>query len=169
MSRSVEVVIESPIGVERVHAAFGRADYWQARCAVFDAATTVDSLSVAADGTVSVDTSQHLGRQLLPAPLAKIVAGDVKLTHGETWWPVDEDEVRGRVTVSAPGALGSGCADAYLTATETGSRLRFDATVQIKLPLVGGQIERYVARQLTDNIAAIQRFTTEWVGENGSV
>ena len=67
MSRSFEILTESPASVEQIHAAFGREDYWLARIATGAApSTTLDSLLVDADGTVTVRATQHLGRQLLP-------------------------------------------------------------------------------------------------------
>src|SRR5208283_2280939 len=71
MSHSFDGLTESPASVEQIHAAFGREDYWQARVAAASAtATTLDSLTVDADGTVTVRVTQHLGPQLLPGPIA---------------------------------------------------------------------------------------------------
>jgi hypothetical protein len=36
MSRSFDIVAESPASVEQVHAAFGQEDYWPARVAAGD-------------------------------------------------------------------------------------------------------------------------------------
>jgi hypothetical protein len=47
-----------------------------------------------------------------------------------------------------------------------GSQLRFSATVEVKIPLVGGKIESYVGGQLAEEIPAIQRFTTMWITEH---
>ncbi|MGH3970354.1 MAG: DUF2505 domain-containing protein, partial [Mycobacterium sp.] len=46
MSRSFDILTESPASVEQIHAAFGREDYWLARHAAFEATSTLDSLSV---------------------------------------------------------------------------------------------------------------------------
>ncbi len=40
-----------------------------------------------------------------------------------------------------------------------GSRLRFAATVQVKIPLVGGKLENSIGAELAENIPMIQRFT----------
>jgi hypothetical protein len=39
--------------------------------------------------------------------------------------------------------------------------------VEFKIPLVGGKIESIVGRQVIEQIAAIQRFTTAWITQNG--
>ena len=169
MPHSFDILTESPASVEQVHAAFSREDYWLARHAAFDVTSTLDSLIVEADGTVTVRASQQLGRQLLPGVVAKLVPGDLKILHIETWRPVGDRQVRGQVSISTPAALGSGRAEAWLAPAGPvgkGSQLRFAVTVQVKVPVVGGRVESYVGSQLAVNIAAIQRFTTTWITEH---
>ncbi|MGH3564250.1 MAG: DUF2505 domain-containing protein, partial [Mycobacterium sp.] len=115
MPRSFDILTESPTSVEQVHAAFGREDYWLARHAAFDAASTLDSLTVETDGTVSVHLTQYLGRRILPAVVAKLVPGDLKIVHRETWKPVGDRRVQGQVSVLTPASLGSGHLDGWLT------------------------------------------------------
>lgn len=163
MPRSFEVPFESPAGVDQVHAAFCDTDYWLARFAAFHAASTLDSLSVDSDGTVAVAITQHLGRQLLPGLIAKLVPGDLRILHTETWSPAGDGSLRGDVIVSAPAAFGSGRGSAVLAPSEYGSRLEFNATIEFRVPLVGGAIERYVAREFAEGLPEIQRFTAGWV------
>jgi hypothetical protein len=162
-----DILTESPASVEQVHAAFSREDYWLARHAVFDATSTLDSLIVDADGTVTVRAIQYLGRQLLPGVVVKLVPGDLKILHSETWRPVGDGRVRGQVSISAPVGLGSGRAEAWLAPAGNGSQLRFAATVEVKIPLVGGKLENAIGADFAENIAAIQRFTTAWIAEHG--
>ena len=166
MSRSFDILTEWPASVEQIHAAFGREDYWLARHAAGDATTTLDKLIVDADGTVTVRATQHLGRQLLPGLVAKLVPGDLKILHSETWRPVGGRHVRGQVSVSASGGLGSGRAEAWLAPAGIGSQLRFAVRVEVKIPLVGGQLEKSIGAGLAENIPAMQRFTTTWIAEH---
>jgi hypothetical protein len=166
MSRSFDILTESPASVEQIHAAFGREDYWLARIAADGAAITLDSLIVAADGTVIVRTTQHLARQLLPGLVAKLVTGDLKILHSETWRPVGDRQVRGQVSVSAPGGLGSGRADGWLAPAGNGSQFRFAMRVEVKIPLLGGKLEKSIGANLAENIPAVQRFTTTWIAEH---
>jgi hypothetical protein len=169
MPRSFDVLTESPHSVEQVFGAFGDEDYWRARYAAFDSGTALDSLIVDADGTVEVLATQHLGRRLLPELVAKLVPGDLTIRYSETWRPVGDCQVRGQVSISTPAALGSGRAEACLAPMgpgDSGSLLRFIATVEVKVPVVGGKIESYVGSQLAENIPAIQRFTTTWIAEH---
>jgi hypothetical protein len=164
--RSFEIVTESLASVDQVHAAFSREDYWLARLAAFGDASTLDSLVVDADGTVTVNLTQHLDRRLLPAAVVKFVPDGLKIVRAERWRPVGEQRVCGQVSVSAPGGLGSGCAQAWLTPAGNGSQLRFDLTVEVKIPLLGGKLENSIGAQLTQNIPAFQRFTAEWIAQH---
>jgi len=167
MPRSFEGSTDSPASVERLHAAFGREDYWLDRLATSNAAaTTLDSLIVDADGTVAVSLTQHLGRQLLPGPVVKLVPGDVKLVHTETWTPDGDGSVSGRIDVTVAGGLGSCRAKTWLAPAAKGSQLRFTGRVEVKIPLVGGNLEKSLGANLAENIPAVVRFTTTWVAEN---
>ena len=166
MSHSFDILTESPASVEQIHAAFGREDYWLARLAAGDAITTLDSLIVDADGTVTVRATQHLGRQLLPGLAAKLVPGELKILSSETWRPVGDRQVRGQVSVSASGGLGSGRAEACLAPTGNGSQLRCAVRVEVKIPLIGGKLEKSIGANLAESIPAVQRFTTTWIAEH---
>jgi hypothetical protein len=117
-----------------------------------------------------VNVTQHLDRQLLPGPVARLVADGLKIVRTETWQPVGDQRVCGQLTVSAPGGLGSGSARGWLTPAgngSQGSQLRFAATVEVKIPLVGGRFENQIGAQLTEDLSALQRFTTAWIAEHG--
>ncbi len=166
MPRSFDVSTESPASVEQIHAAFSREEYWLARIAASGAPTTLDSLILDTDGAVTVHVTQHLGRQLLPGPIAKIIRGDLKLLHNETWTPIGDRQIRGQVNVSAPGGIGSGGAEAWMTPAGDGAELRFAVKVEVRLPLVGGKLEKSIGAGLSESIPALQRFTTTWIAEH---
>jgi uncharacterized protein DUF2505 len=166
MPRSFDISTESSASVEQVHAAFSEEDYWLARLVAFGDCSTLDSLTVDGDGTVTVSLTQHLGRQLLPGAVAKIVPGDLKIVHSETWQPVGDRRIRGQISISAPAGLGSGRAEAWLTPVGNGSQLRFTATVDVKIPLLRGKFENSIGAELAQNIPAFQRFTTTWIAEH---
>lgn len=168
MSRSFDGLTESPATVEQIHAAFSREEYWRARIAVGAAAdcTTLDTFTVDADGRVTVRVTQHLGPQLLPGLVAKVVPGDLKLVQSETWTPDADRQVRGEIKVSASGGLGSGRAETRLRPVGDGSQLHFAVSVKVKIPLVGGKIEQSIGSNLVESIPAVLQFTTTWITEN---
>ncbi|MGF2944687.1 DUF2505 domain-containing protein [Mycobacterium sp. Lab-001] len=167
MSRAFDGLAESPASVGQIHAAFGRKDYWLDRLKTNPAATSLDSLSVDPDGTLTVQFTQYLGRQLLPGPVANVIPGDVKLVNVEQWTPDGDNGLRGRVDVSVSGGLGTCRARAWLEpAAANGSRLRVTGSVQVKIPLVGGRLEKAVGANLAQNIPTVMCFTTAWLDEH---
>lgn len=166
MPRSFETLTLSPASVEQVQAAFGREDYWLDRIAADGANTTLDSMIVDADGTVTVRATQHLVRHLLPALVAKLIPGDLRIVHRETWTPVGDRQMRGQISISASGGVGSGRAEAWLTPASDGSQLRFAVRVEVKIPLLGAKLEKSIGAGLAENISALQRFTTTWIAEH---
>ena len=166
MPRSFDVLVDSPVSVEQVHTAFSGEDYWLARLAAFGGNTTLDSLIVDADQTVRVAITEDLRHDLLTGIVAKFYRRDLKILHTETWKSIDDCQLHGEIGVAVSGAPGSGSGAALVAPAQNGSRLTFTATVEFKVPLVGGTIESYIAREFAQGIPEIQRFTTGWISEH---
>ena len=47
-----------------------------------------------------------------------------------------------------------------------GARLKLRATVEVRIPLVGGKLENFIGSQLIELLIREQRFTTTWIGES---
>lgn len=166
--RSFEVTTETAASVASVHSAFAIEDYWIDRLAAYGGdAMTLDSLTVDAGGTVVVITTQDLRHDVLPGPLGKVFSGDLKVVRQEIWRSTDADEVHGDVRITAFGAPASGTGTAVLAPTPVGSRLTFTGSVAVRIPLVGGSLEKYIGGQIVDEVPAVQRFTTDWIARNG--
>ncbi len=167
MSRSFDVSIESPVSVEQVHLAFGNQDYWQARLAAFtDGTAALGSFNVDPGGTVSVVIRLSLLRNRLPRLVTQLHRGDLEMVRNERWSRMGGGRVRGEVSVAIPGAPFSVLGEALLAPVPQGSQMKYNTTVEVKVPMVGGKIETYIGSQLAEQITAIQRFTTEWIAEN---
>ena len=167
MSNSFDVSSESPASVEQVYSAYGDEGYWLARNAALGGSKALDSLVVDSDGTVTVTITEDLRHGMLPGILAKLYRGDLNIRSTERWKPAGGREVNGEISVAVTGAPGSGRAAAVLAPAGSGSRLNLTGTVEFKVPLVGGKIESYLAREFAQGIPEIQRFTTTWIGQNG--
>lgn len=167
MPRPFDVSTASPVTVEQVHSAFADEGYWQARLAEYGRGSIkLDSL-VVEDESLFVATTQDLRNDVLPGVVAKAVPGDLKVMRKETWRVAGGGHLHGDVVITASGAPISGVATALVTATPQGSLLTFRGTVQVKVPLIGGPIEKYISSQITEEIPGVQRFTTEWISQNG--
>jgi hypothetical protein len=165
MPRSFDVSADSPATVEQVHSAFSDEGYWLARLATMNGSTALESLIVDDDQTVRVATTQDLGRDLVPGIVAKFYRRDLKVRHTETWRPID-GQLRGEINVAVSGAPGSGSGAALVTPTQDGSRMTFEGSVEFNVPLVGGTIESFIAREFARGIPDIQHFLAKWVTEH---
>lgn len=165
MSHSFDGVAESSAAVADIHSAFGREDYWRDRLATSDAATTLDSLKLLTDGTVAVQYTLDVGHQLLPGPVARFMPGGLTMQYLETWTP-DDRVVQGQIGVTVSGGLGSCTAKTWLEPTANGSHLRFAGQVKVKIPLVGGNLEKAIGADLAENIPSVLHFTSTWIAEN---
>lgn len=153
--------------VEQVHGALRDQNYWLARLADSGAdKATLDSMTTDGGG-IDVVTTQVLRRDRLPGVVTQFHPGDLAIVREEVWTPVREGVASATVTGSIPGAPVSMSGTAVLAPTDdTGSRLTFTATVEVRIPLVGGKVENFIGGQLVDLLIAEQRFTTAWLEDN---
>jgi hypothetical protein len=165
MPRSFDVSADSPVTVEQVHSAFSDEGYWLARLATMNGSTALESLIVDDDQTVRVATTQDLGRDLVPGIVARFYRRDLTVRHTETWRPID-GQLRGEINVAVSGAPGSGSGAALVAPTQDGSRMTFEGSVEFNVPLVGGTIESFIAREFARGIPDIQHFLAKWVTEH---
>lgn len=169
MPRSVEFSVDSTASVEQIHWAFSEEAYWQARMAAAGGLGRLDSLIVGPDGSVSVAIIHDLNPEGLPGSIAKFFPRNWRVEQDETWTPTEDGLVRGEVGIATYGAPGSGRGTALLSPIPNGSRLTVSATVEFKVPLVGGKIESLIGRLLGPQFSMLQRFTTKWVAENSDL
>jgi hypothetical protein len=168
MPRSFDMAAEYEGSVEQVHQAFSDEQYWLARLADSGADDySLDSMTVDAEG-IDVVTTQSLRADRLPGVVTQFHHGDLSFVREEKWTPILGGQataaVKGSIT-DAPATL-SGTTVLAPTKSGSGSRLEFKATVEVRVPLVGGKIENFIGSQLVDLLIAEQRFTTVWITEN---
>lgn len=154
--------------VEQVHRAFGDRAYWLERLADSGAdVATLDEMKVAGDGGIDVITTQVLRVDRLPGVVTQFHPGDLSIVREEAWTAVTGGSATATVTGSIVGAPVSLTGTAVLAPSDNGgSRLQFSATVEVRIPLVGGKVENFIGSQLVELLIAEQRFTTAWLKEN---
>ena len=166
MPRSFDFSVESSVSAEQIHAAFSEEDYWLARLAAFGGVGRLDSLTIGTDGSARVVIIQDLLHDWLPGLFAKLYPGDLEVVQNETWSLIGGGMVRGEVITAARGAPGSGLGTVLMAPDQNGSRLKCTATVEVKVPLVGGTIEKFVGRQMVEETPVMLRFTAKWITEH---
>jgi Protein of unknown function (DUF2505) len=168
MPRSFDLSADYDGSVEQVHRAFTDEHYWRARLAESGVdLATLESIRVGDDDTVEVVTLQVIHSHNLPGMVTQLHSGDLRIRREESWEPVIGGSAQGAVAgsiVDAPVNLDGDAALLPITATG-GSRLEFRATVQVRVPIIGGKLENIIGTRLTELVAAEQRFTTKWIAE----
>jgi Protein of unknown function (DUF2505) len=159
--------------VEQVHSAFADEQYWLVRLSDSGADhATLDDMTIDAAGGIRIRTTQTLRADRLPGVVTQFHRGDLSFVREEIWTPVSDRRATAVVRGSIPGAPASLTGDAVLSSVvdakgAVASRMTFAATVEVRVPLVGGKIENFIGSQLVDLVIAEQRFTTVWITENG--
>ena len=160
------------VTVEEVLRAFSDEEYWLARLADSGADdTTLDSMQLGGpsgtDGSIDVITTQVLRSDRLPGIITQFHRGDLRIRREEKWEPVTNGSATATITGSildAPASL-TGTAVLEPVAETGGARMKLRATVEVRIPLVGGKLENFIGNQLVELLIAEQRFTTTWIGE----
>ena len=166
MPRSFDMSTDYAESVEAVLRAFGEEQYWLARLDDSGADdSSLDSMELG-DGVIDVVTTQVLRADRMPAVVTQFHRGDLHIRREERWDPI----VDGEATATVSGLIVD--SPASLTGTATlepldggGARLKLQATVEVKIPLVGGKLENFIGSQLVELLIREQRFTTRWIGE----
>jgi len=167
MPRSFDMSTDYAESVETVLRAFGDEQYWLARLADSGADdATLDCMDVDINGTVDVITTQVLRADRMPAVVTQFHRGDLRIRREERWEPTVDGSATATVSGSIVGAPASLSGTAVLEPLgDGGARLQFRATVEVRIPLVGGKLENFIGSQLVELLIREQRFTTLWIGE----
>lgn len=170
MPRSFDMSADYEGSVEEVHRAFYEADYWKARLAETPVdVATLESIRVGGDsgddGTIEVVTLQMVRSHNLPGLVTQLHRGDLSVRREETWGPVKE----GIATASIAGSIVDAPVNLWGTAVLSpipesgGSRMTLQVTIQVRIPFIGGKLERLIGTQLSQLVTIEQRFTTLWI------
>src|ERR1700753_2351404 len=172
MPRSFDMSTDYVVTVDEVLRAFSEEQYWLARLGDSRADdTTRDSIQLGGpsgdDGTIDVVTTQVLHANRLPGIVTQFHRGDLYIRREERWEPITDGSAAATVTRSILGSPASltGTASLEPLAESGGARLKLRATVEVRIPLVGGKLENFIGNQLVELLIREQRFTTTWIGE----
>jgi hypothetical protein len=166
VSRPFEVTADAGAGVGDVLAAFAQRSYWLARLAAYGGdSMTLNTLEVAADGGIVVRTTQDLRQEMLPAAIGRMLPGDTAITRTERWRSAthDDEQAHGEFEISARGVPSSGSGTMVLSPVPAGSRLQVRGAVEVRIPMLGGRIERYVTDLIARDVPQMQQFTADWI------
>src|ERR1700735_3132330 len=151
MPRSFDMSTDYVVTVDEVFRAFSNEQYWLAWLADSGADdTTLDSMQLGGpsgdDGTIDVVTTQVLRADRLPGVVTQFHRGDLRIRREERWEPVTNGAATATVTGSildSPASL-TGSAVLEPVADSGRARLKLRASVEVRIPLVGGKVERFI-------------------------
>lgn len=169
MPRSCDWSADYAHSVEDIHRAFYQEEYWQARLAdipVDEAA--VESLRIGDDGTVEVVTRQLVRSHNLHSIVKQLHRGDVCVRRKEVWGPLVDGSAHGSVagTILDTPVDVSGLGELSPIPESGGARLSCRLSVQVRVPLIGGKVERLIANHLSELFSREQRLTNEWIASH---
>jgi Protein of unknown function (DUF2505) len=172
MPRSFDLSAEYADSVEHLHQAFAEADYWRARLADIPVDNAkLESIRVGGesgdDGTIEVVTLQEVHSHNLPAMVTQLHRGDLYFRREETWGPVTD----GVATASVKGSIVD--TPVYVVGTAElspiaggGARLTFHVSIHVRIPLIGGKVEKIIGDHLAELVSREQLFTSQWISNN---
>jgi Protein of unknown function (DUF2505) len=170
MPRSFDMTADYQGSVEDVFRVFADADYWHGRLAVTAAdETALEGLRVAdesdTDAGIDVVTLQVIHSWKLPGLVTQVHRGDLGVRREESWGPISDGSATASLSgeiVGAPATL-SGTATLSPIAGSGGCRMAYQVSVHVRIPLIGGKIEKFIGAQLVEVVKAEHRFTASWI------
>lgn len=171
MPRSFDLSADYDASVEQIHQAFHQEGYWRARLADIPVdEARLESMRRGGesgdDGTVEVVTLQVVRSHNLAAVVKQLHRGDVRVRREESWGPINDGVASASIAGTIEGTPVHVSGTGELSPTPLGARIDYRVTVQVRVPLIGGKVERLIGAQLAELVAMEQRLTAEWIANN---
>lgn len=150
--------------VQRVRGVFCDRDYWLARLA--ESGADMYSLdSMADNGAAGVDivTTQIMRAARLPAVVTQLHVGDLSAVREEHWDPVIDGQALASLRGRVRGAPLSIAGHSVLAPIDGGCRLELKATVEVRIPLLGGKVETMIGQHMKELLRLETAFTMAWI------
>ena len=166
MASRIEHRAEFREGVADVYLAQSDEGALRARLAEIGGAhACLDEHSETGDG-VRFTLVQGVSADRLPQAVRTIHKGDL-IVHREQIWRRDGEGWTGTAKATVEGVPGEIKARTELRAGGTGTELRSTGEVKVRIPLVGGKLERLIGEQVTKLLEREAEFTAKWLAERG--
>ncbi len=159
MGRAVSTSVDVPADVETVWRVLTGPGWPAALAASLHDGSELLAAGPTADGGAVLTVSRRLPDGI-PGYVQPFAPKDGRVTQTDTWGPAVGGGRRGTWEVSFPGSPGEVGGEMALEPAGPGSRWTVSGTVRIKVPLVGGRIEGFLAplvEQLLDRQGEVLR------------
>jgi len=166
MPRSLVYDIDVDVSAAEMYGFFTTVGYWEDLVGFYlDNGAHTEIARFSSDETGTDVAFKHIMlAQDLPAITRRVLPDTFVVTREQHFdpfhAPTNQATGRFRAVIPAPCEV---TGDYLLHNTGRGSRMRLDSVVQVRVPLIGGQIEQLVASGLKSLFAQEGEFTAEWV------
>lgn len=103
--------------------------------------------------------------ELIPAAASRFVKSDLRVTFTEEW-ATNEAGATSRTSVTVDGAPVSVEATSTLSPSDAGSAREVSGNVSVRVPLLGGRIEKEAVTHLGRVVEREQALATNWLEEH---
>ena len=153
--------VSYPGTVDEVVAMYLTPDYLERRFGQF---------VVAGSSTVSVEGERvsfagTVRPELIPSTASRFVKSDLRISFTEEWTS-NEAWARSRTSVTVDGAPVSVEATSTLTGTGTGCSREVSGNVSVRVPLLGGRIEKEAVAHLGRVVEREEALAATWLAEH---
>ncbi|ORW29289.1 hypothetical protein AWB91_25065 [Mycobacterium paraense] len=173
MPRSFDLSADYEQTVEEIHRAFQVEGYWEARLADIPVdEARLESMRRGGEsgdgGSVEVVTVQVVRSHNLHALVKQLHRGDLCVRREESWGPLRDGSATAAIAGSIEGTPVhvSGTGELSPIAESGGARLTYRIAVKVRVPLIGGKVERLIGTHLAELVSREQRLTAEWIADN---
>ncbi|HVV11125.1 DUF2505 domain-containing protein [Amycolatopsis sp.] len=115
-------------------------------------------------GGVRFQLRQGVGAEKLPSAVRSLHRGDLFVDRQESWTLNGETAV-GTAKATVSGVPGEITARTALSSENGKTVLRITGEVKIRIPIVGGKLEGFVADQITKLLAREAEYSAQWLAE----
>jgi hypothetical protein len=147
MSTPVKSTFESEGSVETVFATLTDESWPQHKAERFGDGSRIERREVKPDGGLLMVVSRELPSGV-PGFLEKFLPADGRVVQTDDWGPEEGGERRGVWKVEIPGAPARLGGTLLLEQVPQGSRYTIQGEVGVKVPLIGGKAEKFIAEMV---------------------
>ncbi|MFC9360663.1 DUF2505 domain-containing protein [Rhodococcus sp. NPDC057014] len=164
MAKSFDYSEQIAYPIDRVHATVTDRAFWQHRFEEAPEKLTLDDSR--GPGTLTATMRDTIGASSLPGLVRKVVTGELKVERADEWGALDGDHAEGRISGSSTGIPVKIDCTSVLRASGDVTVLDVSGSVQVKIPLVGGQIESLVRKLIGDMVGQDRDAIEKWLGDS---
>lgn len=169
MSRRMDYVIALDKPAEALYQSFTSRQYWEDLITIHESnAHTELTEFTQGDGGTDITFTHTMSRHSLPPIASAVVPIKVLVTRRQHFGRYDprSRSATGHYSALVPAAPMDFGGTYVLGETASGSELRLNSVCTVKVPLLGGQIERLILDGLRHLFDAERDFTRDWIASH---